>query len=108
MSYWVIRQIAPKGKSAHAYEATAAALTAAAVTGSVVLGAFLEFSDPDARNGLGEDRWTRDLAKAKRFDAFKDAMNCWMAQSTVRPFRDDGKPNRPLTAYSVQPERIDE
>jgi len=28
-------------------------------------------------------------------------MLAWMTQSTSKPLRPDGKPNRPLTAYSV-------
>lgn len=108
MSYYVLRQISPPGKSARADQATAVALAQAAVTNSVVLGPYLEWSDPDARNGLGDDRWTDDLGNAKRFTNFLEAMNCWKAQSTIRPFRPDGRPNRPMTAYSVQPQRIED
>jgi hypothetical protein len=108
MSYYVLRQIHPHGLSARADQSTAAALALAAVEGRVVHGAYLEWSDPNARNGFGDDRWTNKLAKAKRFATFEAAMACWQAQSTKRPLRDDGKPNRPMTAYSVTPERIDE
>jgi hypothetical protein len=108
MSYFVLRQISPPRKSALAHEATLIALTLAAQEGNIVLGPYLEFSDPDARNGMGEDRWTDDISKAKRFATFTDAMECWKAQSKVHPFRSDGKPNRPLTAFSVQPQRIDD
>jgi hypothetical protein len=107
MGYFVLRQIRPPGKSALAHEATAVALTAAARTNSVIYGAYLEWSDPDADNGWGDERWTSDLAKAKRFKDFIEAMNCWKAQSTVRPLRPDGRPNRPLTAFSVSPEYIE-
>lgn len=108
MSYYVLRQIMPDGKSALAHHATAYALASAAVTGDIVQGPYLESSDPDANDGMGAETWTDDPDKAKRFAGFMDAMDCWKAQSRVRPFRDDGKPNRPLTAYSVQPQRIDE
>ena len=108
MTYYVLRKISPFGKSALASEATALALTIAATQNAVVEGDYLEWSDPDAKDGFGDDRWTPDLAKAKRFPDFAAAMNCWKAQSRVRPIRDDGKPNRPLTAYSVMPQRIDE
>lgn len=108
MSYYVLRQIHPSGKSALADEATAAALVQADLAGTLVRGKYLEWSDPNARNGMGDDRWTADLAKAKRFATFADAMECWKAQSLVRPLRPDGRPNRPMTAYSVTPERIDE
>lgn len=108
MTYYVLRQIHPPGKSARADEATAAALAAAAITNSIVQGDYLEWSDPDAKNGRGNERWTAHLAKAKRFATFKDAVACWQAQSRKRPLRDDGRPNRPMTAYSVSPVRIDE
>lgn len=108
MSYYVLRQIAPPGKSARADEATAAALALAAVTGDVVTGPYLRSSDPDAFFGSGREEWTTDVAEAKRFVSFMDAMDCWKAQSRVRPWRSDGRPNRPLTAYSVQPQRIDD
>jgi hypothetical protein len=73
-----------------------------------VHGDYLQWSDPDANDGFGNDWWTTDLAKAKRFATFTDAMECWKAQSSIRPFRDDGRPNRPMTAYSVTPEKIDD
>jgi hypothetical protein len=105
---YVLRLINAPGKSARADQATAVALTIAASKNEVQMGAYLEWSDPDANRGMGEERWTNDLAKAKRFADFTEAMECWRAQSTVRPLRPDGKPNRPLTAYSVTPERIDD
>lgn len=64
-------------------------------------GKYLEWSDPDARDGLGAERWTDDVGKALKFESFIAAHNCWTAQSTVRPLRPDGKPNKPMTAYSV-------
>lgn len=103
---FVLRQIHPPGKSALADEATTVALALSIGEGGPILGDYLEWSDPDARHGFGDDRWTADLAKALRFDTFDAAMTCWMAQSTKRPFRDDGKPNRPMTAYSVTVERL--
>ena len=108
MSYYVLCQISPPGKSALADEATAAALAVAAAAGEVTRGPYLEWSDPDAKGGMGAERWTLELSKAKRFPSFTDAMNCWMAQSRLRPYRDDGKPNRPMTAYSIEPLKIEE
>jgi len=108
MTYYVLRQISPPGKSALANEATTVALAAAAASGEVVQGPYLEWSDPDANDGAGDERWTNDRDKAKRFASFMDVMDCWKAQSRKRPFRSDGRPNRPLTAYSVSPERVDE
>jgi hypothetical protein len=104
---YVLRQTMPKGKSALAHEATAAALTFASIKGEMVVGPFLEWSDPDAKRGLGDEGWTDDPAKAKKFKSFTEAMECWQAQSRVRPYRDDGRPNRPLTAFSVVAERLE-
>jgi hypothetical protein len=103
---YVLRQIHPKGKSARANEATAVALTTATLKGELMMGQYLEWSDPNANDGFGDDRWTDDLAKAKKFGSFAEALECWKAESTIRPLRDDGRPNRPMTAYSVMPERI--
>lgn len=105
---YAIRQISPPGKSAHADQATAVALLEATVTRSMVLGPYLQWFDVNARGGLGDDRWTDDVKQALKFDTFLDAANAWKTTSRKRPFRDDGKPNRPLTAYSVSIERIDE
>jgi hypothetical protein len=103
---YVIRQIHPPGKSARADEATAVALLDALMQGGPDRGDFLEWSDPDANHGFGDDGWTPDLAKAKKFESFAAAAACWNAQSKVRPIRSDGKPNKPLTAYSVTIETV--
>jgi hypothetical protein len=108
MSYYVIRRIHPRGRSARADEADIVALTLAAATDNVVLGPYLEWSDPNAKFGRGDDGWTFDLARAKRFPSVEAAMKCWKAQSTLVPYRPDGKPNRPMTAYSVTMQEIPE
>jgi len=102
---FVLRKISAGGGSAMADEATAAALALAAVNDSIQYGDYLEWADPDANNGMGDDRWTSDIDKAKKFATFADATACWQAQSAVNPIRPDGKPNRPLTAWSVCVER---
>lgn len=105
MSY-VIRKISAPGRSARADEADAVTLAIAGAEGTTVLGDYLEWSDPNAKFGRGDDGWTSDLAKAKKFATFDAAMKCWKQQSTLVPTRLDGKPNRPLTAYSVSVEEI--
>ena len=47
-----------------------------------------------------------DRAKAKRFESAKAALEFWKRQSVTRPTRPDGRPNRPMTAYSVQVEAV--
>jgi hypothetical protein len=109
MSYFVLRQIHPPGKSALADAATATALALAAIQNQVHKGKYLEWSDPDANGGMGDERWTDDPAKARRFPSFVAALECWREQSArpPRPCRTECRPNRPLTAYSVMPERIE-
>ncbi len=64
-------------------------------------GAYLASYDPDGRAGLGSITWTDDIAQAMIFPGHAEAWACWRQTSTVLPRRADGKPNRPLTAYSV-------
>jgi hypothetical protein len=43
-----------------------------------------------------------DKEDAMAFDDVKTALEYWQRQSTVVPRRTDGRPNRPLTAYTVE------
>lgn len=63
--------------------------------------AFVRSFDPDAHDGCGHVVWTDDPERAQRFPDASAAAAFWKLQSTVRPTRDDGKPNRPLTAYTA-------
>ena len=65
-------------------------------------GSYLKSYDPDANGGNGLGEWTSRLEHALQFPTARDAMACWRTQSTVRPYREDGRPNRPLTSASVQ------
>lgn len=103
---YVIRQIHPPGKSARADEATTVALIGTLLHGGPVHGDYLEWFDVNAKKGFGDDRWTADVSKALKFKTFADATAAWKMQSKKRPFRDDGEPNRPLTAYSVTIEKV--
>jgi hypothetical protein len=62
---------------------------------------YLKSYDPDGRRGFGDIAWTFSKDKAKRFPDMSAAWAEWKRTSTVRPTRDDGRPNRPLTAYHV-------
>lgn len=62
---------------------------------------FVEHYDPEALNGAGLFSWTNDIREAKPFPDFTTAFEFWRQQSKTRPLRDDGKPNRPLTAKTV-------
>lgn len=57
---------------------------------------------PEARGGHGEVVLTDDRDHAHRYGTFEEAFEHWRAQPRNHPVRlSDGKPNRPLTAYSV-------
>lgn len=61
---------------------------------------FLKDADIEAHDGRGSATWTVDRAEAKQFADFIAAFEFWRAQSTKRPLREDGEPNRPLTAFT--------
>ena len=44
---------------------------------------------------------TPDISKARRFPDMLTAMQAWRVVDPRAPLRADGKPNRPLTAFSV-------
>lgn len=69
---------------------------------------WIEDYDVDGMDGVGWAVLTKDPLKAKVFDSVAEAMNEYLKTSTVKPIRYDGKPNRPLTAYTVLIEPIDE
>jgi hypothetical protein len=71
-------------------------------------GQFLKSFDHDAHDGQGFGVFTKSLARAKRFDTREELFAFWQQQSTVRPLRPDGKPNRPLTALTVTTEPVEE
>jgi len=62
---------------------------------------YLRAYDVDAHDGRGSVAMTRDIAEARTWCTQHEVMLAWMRQSTIKPLRPDGKPNRPLTAYSV-------
>jgi hypothetical protein len=57
--------------------------------------------DPEAYEGRGIAELTSDVAEAKRFSSMEEAYAFWRLVPEARPIRDDGRPNRPLTAFSV-------
>ena len=68
--------------------------------------AWLLAFDADGDGGRGKIAFTTDLAEAMRFDSLRALMACWKTQSTVIPLRPDGKPNRPLTAFTISAEQL--
>lgn len=63
---------------------------------------WVEAYDIEAFGGRGTATLTNDPAKALRFPTAVEAMAAWTAVSRTRPVRGDGKPNRPLTAYTIE------
>lgn len=54
-------------------------------------------------DGFGEGKLsvTKDRAEALQFKDIKEAFDFWNQQSPTVPMRPDGKPNKPLTAFTV-------
>ena len=65
-------------------------------------GKYLVSYDPEALGGRGSARWTDDPAKALVFADPGDALDCWQQVPRNCPERPDGRPNRPLTAYTIE------
>jgi len=68
-------------------------------------GQWIETFDHDAEGGRGYGTFTSDAWKAMRFNSHAEALMFWHKQSSVRPLRADGEPNRPLTSLtcSIEP-----
>lgn len=63
---------------------------------------YLTDFDPDANDGWGDLGTSPDIEEAMLFATSVGAWEFWRRESTVRPYRPDGQPNRPLTAFTVQ------
>ncbi len=65
-------------------------------------GRWLRQYDADGESGRGSITTTDDPERAMTFDGLKSALELLRRQTTLHPLRDDGRPNRPLTAYTVE------
>jgi hypothetical protein len=70
-------------------------------------GQWLRDFDHDAFGGQGYGSFTVRPHEAMQFESLEDALSFWNRQSTIKPFRPDGKPNKPLTALTVAVERLE-
>lgn len=68
---------------------------------------YLKSYDVDGNDGFGDHAWTLDPQEARQFETFSDAAKCYLQQSHVRPWRPDGRANKPLTALTVAIVRVD-
>jgi hypothetical protein len=71
-------------------------------------GRYLKSCNFEALGGRGLTVFTDDLNQAMKFKTKGEAMDYWRTQSKTKPYRFDGKPNRPLTAYHVEITDIEE
>ena len=71
-------------------------------TGGGPEGQYLKSYDPEAHDGLGEATFTTEKSEARVFQSFQEAWETLGAVPRNRRFRPDGKPNRPLTAFTIQ------
>lgn len=62
--------------------------------------------DVDAHEGKGGVVFTRFPHRALQFASMAEAVKVWQTQSKVKPLRDDGLPNRPLTSFHTEIRRI--
>lgn len=64
---------------------------------------------PDGHGGRGDLVLSEHLKDAQRFDSPGAALELWQAQAAP-PFatRPDGKPNRPMTAFSIVAIKLDQ
>jgi len=69
-------------------------------------GSYLKSFNVEAHDGQGTADFTDDPNEALHFDSFSEAMDAWMRQSKTRPLRADGRPNRPLTAFTMLTDTI--
>ena len=65
------------------------------------VGQFLRHYDPDFNHGNGHAEWTPHLSFAQRFETKEEAWALWQAVPRDKPTRPDGRPNRPLTAFTI-------
>jgi hypothetical protein len=84
----------------------AAELAIAATKNQIRKAEYLMWADVEAFNGRGDAVFTSKLKKARRFANFEEAFEFWRKQSVRRPLREDGLPNRPLTAFNVTIEKV--
>ena len=71
-----------------------------------LIGQYLKSFDVEAHDGRGTAEWTDDVTLAMQFADVVEAVQVWRTQSKVRPLREDGRPNRPLTAFHMEPRML--
>ena len=62
---------------------------------------YLKSYDPEAYGGRGEVTFTGSIDEAMEFADRHAAWACYFQVPKCAPSRPDGRPNRPLTAYTI-------
>lgn len=70
-------------------------------TDGVPVGIYLASYNPEGAGGNCIAKWTPDPKQAMTFETADAAAACYHAVPHNRPLRADGKPNRPLTVFTV-------
>lgn len=63
---------------------------------------WLKSFNVDAHHGRGEVKLSPHRAQAMKFKDVESAYRAYMTIPLANPIRDDGKPNRPLTAFTAE------
>jgi hypothetical protein len=71
-------------------------------------GEYLMAYDPEAHGGRGRAEFTDDLSKAMVFKDISSAYRCIFQVPVRRPRREDGKPNMPLRAFTLEVSRLND
>jgi hypothetical protein len=65
-------------------------------------GHYVTGGDHNALDGKGYFDFSPHIGLAMLFPSQREALEFWQRQSTIKPYRPDGKPNRPLTAMHAE------
>lgn len=66
-----------------------------------VVGKYVADYTPHGNGGMGMLVLTDNPAEAKSYASPAEGMIAWKEPSKTHPLRADGKPNRPLSAYTI-------
>ena len=69
-------------------------------------GLWVQSFDFENGGGRGYGVFTPHTQRALAFKDAGEALEFWRTQSKTKPFREDGKPNCPLTALTVSMEEL--
>jgi hypothetical protein len=66
-----------------------------------VPGQYLKWYNPEARGGMGDWGWTPNKEEALSFEDPIEAFKLYISVPGNRPRRPDGRPNKPLTSFTI-------